>query len=107
MSEPSLFDALDCHTHDPETSREAATRMRVSGRKALHVGMVLEMVRRSPGRTAVELWASATPAEANELTEMQEVRRRLVDLERLGKVKKGNARHCSIRGTNQTTWVLT
>lgn len=93
------------HANDPATSREAAERMVRSGKRARHARLVLELVTRSPGRTAIELWEYvATDDERAVLKEAQEVRRRLVNLEQDGLVRKGDARLCSVRRTKQVTW---
>lgn len=102
----TLLDFM-AHTHDPETSRIAAERHVTSGKRARHAAMVLSLVRRHPGATAVELWENATDDEQNELGEMQEVRRRMVELERDGLVRKGAARSCRVRGSKQVTWDTT
>lgn len=36
--------------------------------------------------------------------EMQEIRRRLVDLESMGRVFKSGCRECRVKGSKQTTW---
>jgi hypothetical protein len=92
------------HNHDPAPSHEAARRLVESGRRAAHQRIVLEMVRRCPRRTAIELWAAATPPERAELKEPQEVRRRMTDLKAAGLVREAGQRRCEVRGTTQTTW---
>ena len=92
------------HTGDPATSAEAAEKVTSSGRRGAHCRMVLDMVRRRPGCTAVELWEGANDLEQLALVEMQEVRRRLTDLLADGHVVQGAARACSVRGTSMVTW---
>lgn len=94
------------HTADPATSHEAAEVLTRTGRRQRHADAVLNLVKLYPGRTAVELWQFAGDWDLTaELKEMQEVRRRLVDLEAAGKVRQGPARKCSVRGTRQVTWL--
>jgi hypothetical protein len=100
--QPLLFDNPAAHTADPATSHEAAEQHTVSGRRAKHAAIVLELVRGNPGLTAVELWYVSERRQ--ELHEMQEVRRRLTDLLDAGKVRQGAARRCAWRGTSMVTW---
>jgi hypothetical protein len=95
------------HAVDPEPSRLAADAMEASGDRARHMRLVRGMVRRLPDLTACELYGCATPAEAAELKEVQEVRRRLTDLQALGEVERSGQRACAIRGTTQSTWRAT
>lgn len=109
MPQPDLFGTLDlanpvAHAHDPDTSAEAAQRHTDSGAREAHARLVLRMVRAKPGRTACELWAEATEFQRVVLVEMQEIRRRLVDLEAAGRVRKGEARTCRAKGTRQVVW---
>jgi hypothetical protein len=101
-----LFDFLNpvAHTADPPTSAEAAARVTASGRRAAHARLVLALVRRHPGSTAVELWAAANAGEQADLGEMQEVRRRLTDLLHAGRVRQGDARACRVRKSKMVTW---
>ena len=98
------FTAPMSHTNDPPTSKIAAEKHVRSGKAATHAAAVLEIVRRHPGRTAVELWELATDAEKQMLGEMQEVRRRLTGLKIAGAVKIGPNRFCPVKGTKQVTW---
>ena len=106
--QPDLFDLLALsHRDDPATSREAAERHVASGRRERHAEIVLGLVQRFPAATAIELWYLATDAERAELKEPQEIRRRLVCLRKRGLVRRGPARHCTVRGTSQVTWFVT
>lgn len=91
------------HNIDPETSHEAAEQHTASGRREYHGQIVLELVKRYPGLTAVELWEMANPQVKAVLKEAQECRRRLSDLNGI-KVKQGPARKCSVKGTRQVVW---
>ena len=86
-----------CHRHDPQTSQQAAERLRESGRLGAQQRAVLEALRRCNGATHAELGAFMglhwlTPA------------RRLPELERAGLVRKGEPRICRVKGSRCTTW---
>lgn len=108
MSQRELFDDLTyppgSHRHDPETSQEAERTLTQSGRRQRHGRLVLELVRRYPGCTAIELWQLASEEERAILREPQEVRRRLVDLIYQNLVTQQAARPCRVRGTRMVTW---
>ncbi len=89
------------HTDDPGTSAEAAAIITANGMRARHAERILVMIRAHPESTAIELASHQTGEER--LNEYQ-IRRRLVDLEDAGKVQKGPARACRIRGTKMVTW---
>jgi len=102
-----LFDLPDppsTHAHDPDTSREAIDNHEANGARARNQRLVLFLVKDHPGLTAVELWSVASDAIKADLKEMQEIRRRLVDLQAKGLVNPGPSRKCNVRGTKQTTW---
>ena len=101
---PTLGANPVCHTNDPPTSREAAVSHASSGRRAKHAKLVLALVMAHPGRTAVELYHHATADVKAELKEMQEVRRRLTDLQAAGLVRQGGQRKCSVKKTTQVIW---
>lgn len=93
------------HADDPATSKAAAKEHADSCRLKRNAGLVLEMVRRSPGATAAELWEyTANVWEREQLKELQEVRRRLTDLQAMGRVVAGEERACKVRGTMMMTW---
>jgi hypothetical protein len=87
------------HTNDPSTSKEAAQRLVSSGSHSTQKRQVLEALEILDGATSGELadlmgvhWL--TPA------------RRLTELERENKVRKGAAKICRIKGTRCITWWL-
>lgn len=86
---------------DPATSHEAADRMTRSGRAAANAAAVLALVRANPGLTSREL--SELPACPAGI-DRWECARRLPDLERHGRVRKGPARACRSSGTRAVTW---
>lgn len=98
-AEPKARDVHAALTHrrDPETSRQAAERLRESGKLGAQQRAVLEALRQCDGATHAELgdfmglhWL--TPA------------RRLPELERAGLVRKGEPRICTVKGSRCTTW---
>lgn len=88
------------HANDPASSREAEQRVTENGKRAKHALIVLGLVRRFPGYTAVELTREQGPGGL----ERHEVSRRLSDLRNAGMVREGATRPCRVAGTNQTTW---
>jgi len=95
------------HAGDPATSAEAAQNHDASRRAAAHARLVLELVRKHPSSTAVELWSHCNEWDRFRLVEMQEVRRRLTDLHRAGRVHQGEARPCRVKGSRMVTWTVT
>ena len=85
------------HRRDPETSRQAAKRLKRSGNLKTQRQAVLEALRHCNGGTHAEIgefmgvhWLA--PA------------RRLPELERDGLVRKGAARICRVKGSRCCTW---
>jgi hypothetical protein len=112
---PSMFDDLPSaetpipdppavHVGDPDTSLDALNEHEASGRRDLHKMIVMGLVLRYPLKTACELFELTTPDERTELKEMQEVRRRLVDLAATGLVHQRDPRVCAVRGTKMVVW---
>lgn len=94
--------SLPSHHHDPATSKLAA---KSHSRQAQgNAAIVLELVRRFPGKTAAELFAVAGDADRATLRELHEVRHRLSDLRRKGLVVAAGARACEVRGNASVTW---
>jgi hypothetical protein len=92
------------HAGDPVTSHEAAEQHDASGKRVGNAVLVLRLVERLPRLTACELWEECTAAERMQLVEMQEIRRRLDDLHKAGKVWQLPKRVCWVRGSSQVTW---
>lgn len=101
------IDAPASHTYDPPTSSQALANHEANGKRKRHANLVLWLVLTNPGQTAVELWELAPKDIQDELAEMQEVRRRLTDLQHAGLVRQSVARRCRVRGTSQVTWLVT
>lgn len=84
-------------TTDHGTSKAAEKHVNETGHRLTQAESVLELVRKHPGKTAVEL------TEWIDLDRYQ-VQRRLSDLSQSGALRKGKARKCSIKLTAATTW---
>jgi hypothetical protein len=86
-----------CHRNDPETSREAAKKLKRSGKLKTQRQAVLEALRCCNG---------ATHAELGRFMGMHWLKpaRRLPELERAGLVRKGPARTCRVKGSKCCTW---
>lgn len=83
---------------DPVTSREAADR--VESFAASHIRLILREVVREPGLTACEI-AEKTGLERHAPS------RRLPEMRREGLVENGLRRRCTVKGSNQQTWLPT
>jgi hypothetical protein len=82
---------------DPATSREAATDLVTSGRLGEMMAATLEAVRKHPGLTSAELEAAMGVSDGR-------FRKRLCDLERRGKVRRGEVRASRVSGKRCETW---
>ncbi len=83
---------------DPETSHRAAAEVTRSGRRDAQAASVLEAVQIGPGFTSAELATAGAPFDRYVAA------RRLPELERLGKVRRGPARACRVTGRLALTW---
>jgi hypothetical protein len=92
------------HASDPETSKVAERSHTASGKRHRNADLVLELVRRHPGRTANEIFWLATEYEQLRLVDFYEVRRRLNDLHKIGLVKVVEQRVCTIKGSLMQSW---
>ncbi len=109
MQQPNLFEldaygGANARSTDPPSSHEAAAKMRESGKLSRHCEIVLALVRANPGRTYAEIYGTATAEQQRELHEAVAVARRLPDLEKVGLVRKGEARLCGVKGNRMVTW---
>lgn len=84
---------------DPATSHEAAERVESSGTAKAHQAIIAAAVKEHPGLTAGEL-----PQHCGLLYE--HVHKRLSEIERLGHIKRGPTRACTVRRGNPVvlTW---
>lgn len=82
---------------DPITSHLAAEEHTASGKRGKHVGLVIDAVRRWPGRTSAELAPLCG-------LERHEVARRTADAEKSGAIRKGEIRRCNTSGRSAVTW---
>lgn len=102
--EATLFDlpaAPLAAAADPATSAEAGERHRASGRLRANAGVVLELVRKYPGSTSLELFYADN---RNHGLDRHEVSRRAADLKNAGLVRQGESRKCTIKKVKMVTW---
>lgn len=110
MKEPSLWDAVAgiadiaiARMSDPATSHEAAAEVTKSGSRQRQLTAVLAAVSGNPGATSAEI------AKASNLDRYL-VARRLPELEKLGFVRRGEAKICTASpkpGLRAITWTAT
>lgn len=104
--QPSLFDArqvvadvrpetLARRSH-PETSTEAAATLIDSGNLSKHESAALQLVHQYPGRTGYEIDRLGGVTDR--------YRKRLAGLATKGKIKRGEKRVCSVKGSQCVTW---
>jgi hypothetical protein len=86
---------------DPESSQQAAAKMNRSGKARAHGAIVLGLVRRWPGSTAVELFHAQGGDSA---LDRVEVGRRLDSLVKTGQVRQGPERECTVKKVRMLTW---
>jgi hypothetical protein len=84
-------------TSDPASSHEAASRVVESGQQRCHVAIIIETVRRAPGRTSAELAIICG-------LERHEAARRTSDAEQAGAIQKGDPAICTVSGKRAVTW---
>lgn len=82
---------------DPITSHLASEEHTASGKRACHIAIVIDAVRRHPGMTSAELAPICK-------LERHEVARRTADAEKCGAIRKGEIRKCDIGGRCAVTW---
>ena len=87
-------------TTDPASSREAAEKIASSGQLTRQCIVVLDALQRFPNSTSAELSEHAG-------LDRHMVARRLPDLERAGRVTKGEIRKCKSNGSKAVQWELT
>lgn len=100
MQELMDFDAVpQTHSRDPQSSHDAETRMRKSGKMKRHAEHVLELVREWPNFTSREL------SETRQCRlDLVEVRRRLTSLMNDGRIEQGPQRTCTVARTRAVVW---
>lgn len=109
MRDPLLTDTPRARATDPESSHEAADRIKRTGRLSLHQRQALEAVRKWPGRTAAELAENGRRYNAGNgrprfLTDRYELSRRLPELAPVHAVQSEGKRPCKVLGSNCVTW---
>lgn len=104
-----LADLARARRTDPDTSHQAAEAVRRSGQLRESQLIVRDAVTRWPGRTAVELGRLLDGTLCRDIPREDhwwriEASRRLAELDPVH-VRRGEARTCSVAGTNQATWL--
>jgi len=99
VRQQKLFDSTPTYRKtDPRSSKNASDEVIATGKRAAQQHFVLEMVRRHPFSTSLEL------SRCGNLDRYQ-VARRLPELERAGMIVRGPIRVCRVGGRNAQTWV--
>ncbi len=96
MNQLTLFNPIARNT-DPVSSHMAASEITGHGIRQKQAAIILELVRKYPGRTSLEL------SRLCDLDRYQ-IARRLSDLEHAGEIEKGEIRVCRIAGRMAVTW---
>lgn len=102
MTDAPLF-TYRSRRSDPTTSHAAAAHVERTGQAAAQCVVVLDAVRRWPGRTACEL-AENIKAICRLKVDRYIVGRRLPELRELGAIRNGPARQCKATGRSALTW---
>lgn len=82
---------------DPVTSHLSAAEHTDSGKRGRHIGIVIDAVRRHPGKTSAEIAPLCG-------LERHEVARRTADAEHARAIRKGEIRRCNTSGRSAVTW---
>lgn len=83
---------------DPETSHQAARAITQSGKREGQLLAVIALVRQYPGKTSLEL------ARCGHTLDRYQLARRLPELEKAGKVRKGSPKKCGVSEQQAHTW---
>lgn len=83
---------------DPATSHEAAAKHEASGNAVSHRNILANYVKEHPGTTNGEA--------ARDLPELgyQEITRRMGEVAKIGLIRRGEQRICSVNKSSMTTW---
>ena len=95
-----LHDPPATRRRNPPSSADAERAHTASGRRKYNRELVLDAVRRHPGKTLRELHAMLMPT----IDQRQEVSRRLWDLEKQRLVRKAGVSRCSTTGRLMSVW---
>lgn len=105
MTQLDLFDGGDlvqpvvarARASDPETSHLAATEVENNGAASAHRSVIAAYLRSNPGKTNAEI------AEGSGLDYAQ-VHKRMVELEREGRIIRGAQRKCAVHQRLMIAW---
>lgn len=99
-----LADTPRARREDPETSHQAAESVRSSGALGWQQQLVLEAVKRHPGRTSAELGAAIAEDRSEDVVVWRyRAARRLPELQPVH-VRRGPPRECRQTGRPAGTW---
>ena len=105
-----VVDAPASRHTDPRTSHQAEARLRKSGELGAQQRLVLEAVKRWPGKTAVELAALIAQDHSIERDSAQGMRlrftvsRRIPELIKADLVRRGRPRECTVNRSSQNIY---
>ena len=85
-------------TTDPETSKQAARELVASGQLGDQQRQTLKLIELFPGSTARELKLRGAV--------IWDPHKRIFELKKLGLIRDGGARKCTITGKSALTWFL-
>ena len=91
---------------DPETSHLAAAEITGTGKRNKQALQVLELVRKNPGCTSLELASARVQVDSKTgpYVDRYQIARRMADLVAQGKVAKGPTRRCKLGNRPAPTW---
>ena len=87
---------------DPDASHVAAATVEMDGTANCQRTIVLSAVRLRPGSTAAEIARDVT--ERGIPMDSYQANRRLPELRKIGKIKNGDDRVCSVKNSTCSTW---
>ena len=82
---------------DPASSHLAAAEVTASGKRQQQIGLVIDLVRKFPGLTSMELAGMSGE-------DRYMIARRLPEALTAGAIRKGEQRACSVTGRLALTW---
>ena len=82
---------------DPASSHLAAAEVTASGKRQQQIGLVIDLVRKFPGLTSMELAGMSGE-------DRYMIARRLPEALTAGAIRKGEQRTCSVTGRLALTW---
>lgn len=103
-----LADTPRSRASDPDTSHEAADKLRRSGELGKRQRLVLEAVKRWPGRTSAELGKLIAEERQEDVVVWRyRAGRRLSEVAIGGHIRRSKPRQCAATGNHAATWYPT